>query len=140
MIFFTLVEDKRLHKSAGNGATNSFRSAAKNAIKYYINVPKTGTKCRKRLITRNWCEIRQNIDISELQRQRCLRIYRVKNIGNVLEYSGVAFRLPHLMVGLLFAFHKSRLEEAGDVISGVALEWVRMDVRAKFGDSRLNTG
>ena len=52
---------------------------------------KTGPKCRKRLITRKWCETRQKISV--LQRQRRLQIYRVKNIGRVFELSGVAFRL-----------------------------------------------
>ena len=37
-------------------------------------------------------------------------------------------------------FDKCRPEVAGDVISGAALVYVRVDVRAKFGDSRLNNG
>ena len=36
-------------------------------------------------------------------------------------------------------FHKCRPEVAGDVLSGVEVEWVGVDVRAKFGDSRLNS-
>ena len=42
--------------------------------------------------------------------------------------------------GLYSNFDKCRLEIAGDVIPGVALEHVGMDVRAKFDDSRLNNG
>ena len=33
-----------------------------------------------------------------------------------------------------------RSEVAGDVISGVAVEYVVMDVRATFGESALNSG
>ena len=35
-----------------------------NAIKYYRKVLKTGLKCRKRLINRKWCEIRQKIGVA----------------------------------------------------------------------------
>ena len=40
--------------------------------------------------------------LSLMQCERPLQISRVKNIGNVLEYSGVTFRLAQLMVGFLF--------------------------------------
>ena len=36
-----------------------------------------------------------------MQRQRRLQISRAKNIGNVCELRGVAFRLAHPMVGVL---------------------------------------
>ena len=36
-------------------------------------------------------------------------------------------------------FDKCRLEVDGDVISGVAVEYVGVDVRATFGESGLNT-
>ena len=35
---------------------------------------------------------------------------------------------------------KCRPEVASDVISGVAVDWVSLDVSAKFGDSTLNSG
>ena len=37
-------------------------------------------------------------------------------------------------------FEKSRPEEAGDVISGAALDYVGVDVHANFADSKLNSG
>ena len=37
-------------------------------------------------------------------------------------------------------FDNSRPELAGNIISGAAVNKVSMDVRAKFGDSRLNRG
>ena len=37
-------------------------------------------------------------------------------------------------------FDQSRSEVAGDVISGVAEEYVGMDVGATFGESGLNSG
>ena len=46
--------------------------------------------------------------------------------------------MPHIWP--LSNFDKCRPEVAGDVISGVALGYVSMDVRAKLGDSRLNNG
>ena len=55
----------------------------------------TGLKCRKRLVTQKWCEIRQKISV--LQRQ----ISPVKNIGRVFELSGVAFCLVPPCGGLL---------------------------------------
>ena len=76
----------------------------KNAIKYHRKVRKTGLKCRKRLITRKWCQIRQKISV--LQRQRRLQIYRVKNIGRFFELSGVAFRLGGLLVELFSRLQK----------------------------------
>ena len=36
-----------------------------------------------------------------MQRQKCLQIYRVKNIGSVFELSGAAFRLAPAYGGLL---------------------------------------
>ena len=42
--------------------------------------------------------------------------------------------------GRFLNFDKCRPEVASDVISGVALFYVGMGVRAKFGDSRLNSG
>ena len=40
---------------------NVKQSYNKNAIKYYRKVHKMGLKCRKRFITRKWCEIGQKI-------------------------------------------------------------------------------
>ena len=74
-------------------------SRQQNAVKYYRKVRKTGPKYRKRLITRQRCEVRQKLSV--LQRQRRLRISRVKNIGSVLELSGVAFRILPPYGGLL---------------------------------------
>ena len=37
-------------------------------------------------------------------------------------------------------FEKCRPEVAGEVITGVAVDYVSMDVRVEFGDSTLNTG
>ena len=37
-------------------------------------------------------------------------------------------------------FEKCRLEVADDVISGLAVDQVSMDVHVKFGDSMLNSG
>ena len=37
----------------------------------------------------------------------------------------------------VFNFDKCQSEICGDVMSGVAVDWVRVDVRVKFGDSRL---
>ena len=37
-------------------------------------------------------------------------------------------------------FNKCRPEVAVDFISGVAVDWIGMDVRAKVGDSKLNGG
>ena len=37
-------------------------------------------------------------------------------------------------------FDQCRLEVAGDVVSGVAEDWVGLDVRVKIGDSTLKTG
>ena len=59
-----------------------------NAITYYRKVHKTGPKCRKRLMTWKWCEIRQKLSV--LQHQSRLQISRVKNIGRVFEVSSVA--------------------------------------------------
>ena len=42
------------------------------------------------------------------------------------------------MVGFSFNFDNCRLKVAGDVISGVAVDLVGVDVRVKFGDSRSN--
>ena len=79
------------------------------AIKYYQKVRKTGPKCRKRLITRKCCDIRQKISV--LQRQRRPQISRVKNIGRAFELSGVAFRLVPPYGGLcveLFSWFQSK--------------------------------
>ena len=63
---------------------------------------KTSPKSRKGVITRKWCELRQKISV--LQRQRRLQMSRVRNIGRVLELSGVAFRLvpPYGRMGRWF--------------------------------------
>ena len=37
-------------------------------------------------------------------------------------------------------FDKCRLEVAGDVIFGVTVDFIGMDVRATFGESGLNSG
>ena len=37
-------------------------------------------------------------------------------------------------------FDKCQSEVAGDVISGVAVDYVGMDVRSTFGESELNSG
>ena len=66
---------------------------------------KTGPKCRKRLVTRKWCEIRQKVSV--LQRQRRLQISRVKNVGRVVELSGVAFCLAPPDDGLLIQILQS---------------------------------
>ena len=42
--------------------------------------------------------------------------------------------------GRFLYFDKCRSEEAGDVISGVAVDYVGMDDRATFGESGLNVG
>ena len=39
-----------------------------------------------------------------------------------------------------FELDKCRLEVAGDVISGVAVDYVGMNVRASFGETGLNSG
>ena len=52
---------------------------------------------------------------------------RLKAVG-----SGIFGRFPN--------FAKRRSEVAGDVISGVAVDYVGMDVRATFGESGLNSG
>ena len=39
---------------------------------------------------------------------------------------------------VLFNFDKCRPKVASDVISGVTVEWIGVDVRLKFGDSRSN--
>ena len=46
--------------------------------------------------------------------------------------SGIFGRFPN--------FDKFRPEVAGEVVSGVAIEYVVMDVRATFGESGLNSG
>ena len=46
--------------------------------------------------------------------------------------SGIFSRFPN--------FDKCQSEEPGDVISGVAVEYVGMDVRATLGECRLNSG
>ena len=48
--------------------------------------------------------------------------------------SDAAFSAIHL------SFGKCQPEVAGDVISDTAVEWIGVDVRAKFGDARLNSG
>ena len=52
---------------------------------------------------------------------------RPKTIG-----SGIFGRVPNL--------DKCRSEVADDVISGVTVDYVGMDVRATFGESGLNSG
>ena len=61
----------------------------------------------------------------------------------------VKFRDPRLnrsqetqpkAVGHLPNFDNCRSEVAGDVTSGVALDYVGMDVQVKFGDFRLSSG
>ena len=52
---------------------------------------------------------------------------RPKAIG-----SGIFGRFPN--------FDKCRSEVAGDVMSGVAVHYVGMDVRSTFGESGLNSG
>ena len=51
---------------------------------------------------------------------------------------------PKAVGGAIFGrfsnFDKCRSEVAGDVISGVAVDKVGMDVRATFGESGLNSG
>ena len=42
--------------------------------------------------------------------------------------------------GRFAIFDKHRSEVAGDVTSGVAVDYVVMDVRATFGESALNSG
>ena len=42
--------------------------------------------------------------------------------------------------GSIFNFDKCRPKVADNVISGMALYYVGMDVRTKFGNSRLNCG
>ena len=75
-------------------------------------------------------------------------------VGLTVPYKCVQFRDPRLnrseerqpnsAVGGIFCrfsnFYKWRPKVAGDVMSGVALVYVGVDVCAKFGDSRLNSG
>ena len=72
MKFYALIETKRPHKPARNCITSFFWLATKNSIIYYGKVRKTGQKCRKRLITRKWCKIRQKVSV--LQRLSRLQI------------------------------------------------------------------
>ena len=44
------------------------------------------------------------------------------------------------IIGHFLNFDKCQLEVSGDVISGVAVYYVGMDVRATFGESGLNIG
>ena len=61
------------------------------------------------------------------QAQRRATKIRPETVG-----SGIFGRFPN--------FNKCRSEVAGDVISGVAVDYVGMDVRATFGESGLNSG
>ena len=51
---------------------------------------------------------------------------------------------PNAVAGGIFGrfvnFDKCRSEVAGDVISGLAVDYVGTDVRATFGESGLNSG
>ena len=57
---------------------------------------------------------------------------RTTKIRPKADGSGIFRRFPTL--------DKCRPEVAGDVISGVAVGYVGMDVRATFGESALNSG
>ena len=57
---------------------------------------------------------------------------RVTKIRPKAVGSGIFCRFPN--------FDKCRPEVAGDVISGVAVDYVGIDVRATFGESGLNSG
>ena len=64
-------------------------------------------------------------------------------VGTIVPDKRVKYRDPRLSHSVdapFFNSDKCRLEVAGDVISGVALDDVSMDVSAIFCDSRLNSG
>ena len=65
--------------------------------------------------------------------QRRLQISRVKNISTVFELSGVAFCLVLPYGGLLVKkYDKGRSEVDGNIISGVVVEKVGVDVLEKI--------
>ena len=55
------------------------------------------------------------------------------------KYAQATYTKPELAFSAVSSnFEKCRPEEAGDVISGMALDYVGMDVPAKLGNSRSN--
>ena len=84
----TLIVGNLPHKVVGYDITSCFQSA-------FIEVrEKNGRKCR----------IRRLLALSLIQCQKRLQIYRVNNIGNVLQLSCVAFRLAPHYGGILVNF------------------------------------